>query len=87
MPSRARPGKIRQALPIACLRLETSGWLLSYSSRHFEQLLFVLRCFRFLRLMLSKLQSILKALTMGRKGGGFYAVQTGRKTGIFRTWY
>lgn len=36
--------------------------------------------------MRTKLQNILKALTMGRKGG-FYAVRTGRRTGIFRTWY
>lgn len=35
--------------------------------------------------MLSKLQSIFKALKMGRKGG-YYAVRTGRKTGIFQTW-
>ena len=36
--------------------------------------------------MLSKLQSIFEALKMGRKGG-YYAVRTGRKTGIFQTWY
>lgn len=35
--------------------------------------------------MISKLQSIFKALKMGRKGG-YYAVRTGRKTGIFLTW-
>lgn len=35
--------------------------------------------------MLARVQSIFNALTMGGKGG-FYAVRTGRKTGVFRTW-
>ena len=34
----------------------------------------------------SKLQKIVRVLTMGRKGG-YYAVRTGRRTGVFRTWY
>lgn len=34
--------------------------------------------------MLSKLQKIFNALTMGR---GYYAVRTGRRTGVFQTWY
>ena len=36
--------------------------------------------------MLARVQGIFNALTMGGKGG-FYAVRTGRKTGVFRTWY
>ena len=59
------------------------------SSRHFEEKLFLSRevassCFRLF--MLSKLQKIVKVFTMGRKGG-YYAVRTGRRTGVFRTWY
>ncbi|XP_068678343.1 ribonuclease H1-like [Montipora foliosa] len=35
--------------------------------------------------MLSKLQKIVDAFTMGPKGG-YYAVRRGRKIGVFRTW-
>ena len=36
--------------------------------------------------MLTKLLKIYTAITMGRKGG-YYAVRTGRQTGVFQTWY
>lgn len=35
--------------------------------------------------MLTKLLKIYTAITMGRKGG-YYAVRTGRQTGVFQTW-
>ena len=35
--------------------------------------------------MFPKLRQLFGALTMGRKGG-YYAVRSGRKTGVFRTW-
>ena len=36
--------------------------------------------------MLTKVLKIYTAITMGRKGG-YYAVRTGRQTGVFQTWY